>query len=232
MRYCLQLSFLGTLWSSFGSLCACTLSLSLLSNSSWPPWTVIRQDPLSVEFFRQEYWSGLHFLFQGIFLTQGSNPYLRHLLHWPSGFFNTSATWEAVLFWSLWVGGEWAPHRDLLASFMSVYHSGPHAQGGPVFGVMLYGPWHENFNKLTFAFAFLSEIWWNNGACTQGFKPWLACSLAFLGQGLSSPPPGHKQWGKAHTPLSPSTHGGGGAWAQVQVHSSTIQVPLGTMAYR
>ena len=29
-------------------------------------------------FSRQEYWSGLHSLFRGIFLTQGSNPGLPH----------------------------------------------------------------------------------------------------------------------------------------------------------
>ena len=35
--------------------------------------------PLSMEFSRQEYWSGLPFsLTQGIFPTQGSNPGLRH----------------------------------------------------------------------------------------------------------------------------------------------------------
>ena len=40
------------------------------------PWTVARQAPLFMEFSRQEYWywMGCHFLFQGIFLTQGSNP--------------------------------------------------------------------------------------------------------------------------------------------------------------
>jgi len=39
-------------------------------------------------FLRQEYWNGLHFLLQGIFLTQGSN---LHLLHWQAriGFFTT-----------------------------------------------------------------------------------------------------------------------------------------------
>ena len=42
------------------------------------PWTVACQAPLSVGFFRQEYWSGLLFLFQGIFLTQESNPGLLH----------------------------------------------------------------------------------------------------------------------------------------------------------
>ena len=33
-------------------------------------------------FSGQEYWSGLHFLLQGIFLTQGLNPCLLHVLHW------------------------------------------------------------------------------------------------------------------------------------------------------
>ena len=41
-------------------------------------WTVAHQDPLSMEFSRQEYWSGLPFLLQGIFLTQRSNPGLPH----------------------------------------------------------------------------------------------------------------------------------------------------------
>ena len=37
------------------------------------PWTIARQAPLSVEFPRQEYWSGCHSLLQGIFPTQGLN---------------------------------------------------------------------------------------------------------------------------------------------------------------
>ena len=41
-------------------------------------WTVAHQAPLSMGFFRQEYWSWLHFLLQGIFLTQGANPGLLH----------------------------------------------------------------------------------------------------------------------------------------------------------
>ena len=74
------------------------------------PWTAAYQAPLSMGFFRQEYWSGLpfppprtlpnpgieplsmgfsrqeygmgcHFLLQGIFLTQGSNLSFSHLLH-------------------------------------------------------------------------------------------------------------------------------------------------------
>ena len=37
------------------------------------PWSVACQAPLYMWFSRQEYWSGLHFLLQGIFLTQGWN---------------------------------------------------------------------------------------------------------------------------------------------------------------
>ena len=42
------------------------------------PWTVAYQAPPSMRFSRQEYWSGCHFLLQGIVLTQGSNPNLLH----------------------------------------------------------------------------------------------------------------------------------------------------------
>ena len=45
-------------------------------------WTVAHQDPLSMEFSRQEYWSDCHFLLEGIFLTQGLNQHLLHILHW------------------------------------------------------------------------------------------------------------------------------------------------------
>ena len=41
-------------------------------------WTVAFQAPLSMGFSSQEYWSGCHALFQGIFPTQGSK---LHLLH-------------------------------------------------------------------------------------------------------------------------------------------------------
>ena len=38
---------------------------------------------------------GCHALLQGIFLTQGSNPWFLCLLNWQAVFFATSATWEA-----------------------------------------------------------------------------------------------------------------------------------------
>ena len=48
------------------------------------PWTVAHQVPLSMEFFRQDYWRGCHFLLQGIFPTQRSNLHLLHLLRWQA----------------------------------------------------------------------------------------------------------------------------------------------------
>ena len=64
---------------------------SVMSNSFVTPWTVACQAPLSLGFPRQETGMGCHFLLQGIFLTQGSNPCLligrQILYHW--------ATWEA-----------------------------------------------------------------------------------------------------------------------------------------
>ena len=44
-------------------------------------WTADCQAPLSMRFFRQEYCSGSHYLFQGIFTTQGSIWHLLYLLH-------------------------------------------------------------------------------------------------------------------------------------------------------
>ena len=40
----------------------------------------IFRSPLHMEFSKQEYWNGLYFLLQGIFLTQGSNSCLLHFL--------------------------------------------------------------------------------------------------------------------------------------------------------
>ena len=48
-------------------------------------WTIAHHTLLSVRFCRKEYWSGLQALFQGIFLTQRSNPCLLSLLHWQVG---------------------------------------------------------------------------------------------------------------------------------------------------
>ena len=66
------------------------------------PWTGACQAPLSVGFSRQEYWSGLHFLLQGIFLTQESNTGFlpcRQILYWLSykGSPLTTLVWSSYL---------------------------------------------------------------------------------------------------------------------------------------
>jgi len=52
-----------------------SVSHPVVSDSA-TPWTIACQAPLTMEFSRQEYLPGLgcHFLFQGIFPTQGLNP--------------------------------------------------------------------------------------------------------------------------------------------------------------
>ena len=70
------------------------------------PWTVACQAPLPMEFSRQEYWSGVSFPTQGIFLSQGSNPHVLCLLHWQTFFFffkplvlpEKSQYWRAIDF--------------------------------------------------------------------------------------------------------------------------------------
>ena len=67
----------------------CTCACSVVSNSLWPcglystsllcPWNCPDKSTRV----------GCRFLFQGIFLTQGSNPYL---LHWQADFFTTAPT--------------------------------------------------------------------------------------------------------------------------------------------
>ena len=59
--------------------CVCVRSQAL---SCVTLLTAARRAPLPVEFSRQEYHSGLPFLVQGIFRTQGLNPRLLCLLHW------------------------------------------------------------------------------------------------------------------------------------------------------
>ena len=58
-------------------VCVC----SVISNSV-TPWTIDHQASLVIEFSKQEYWSGLPFPVQEIFLTWGSNLHLLCLLHW------------------------------------------------------------------------------------------------------------------------------------------------------
>ena len=61
------------------------------------PWTVAHQTPLSMEFSRQEYWSGQPFPSPGDLSDPGieSVPFMSPVL--AGGFFTTSSIWEATL---------------------------------------------------------------------------------------------------------------------------------------
>ena len=60
----------------------CVVLIYSVTSNSLGPWTIAHQALLSMGFSRQNTGVGCHFLLQGIFLTQGSNP---HLLHWQVG---------------------------------------------------------------------------------------------------------------------------------------------------
>ena len=70
-------------------VCVCVCMCSFVSDSFATPWTVTHHAPLSMEFSRQQYWSGL------TFPTPGDLPDLRIKLEslaspaWEGGFFIT-----------------------------------------------------------------------------------------------------------------------------------------------
>ena len=65
-----------------------------MSNPFATLWTVAHQVPLSMEFSRQEYWSGLPFPSP----ENLPNPDIPTCVSYiTGGFFTTSATWEALL---------------------------------------------------------------------------------------------------------------------------------------
>ena len=59
-------------------------------------WTAAHQASLSMEFSRQEYWSGLPFPPPEDLPDPGIEPVSLVPLALASGFFTTSATWEAL----------------------------------------------------------------------------------------------------------------------------------------
>ena len=62
-------------------LCLCMLSCFSCVRFFVSLGTVAHQAPLSMKFSRQEHWSGMHALLQGIPPTQGLNPCLLRLVH-------------------------------------------------------------------------------------------------------------------------------------------------------
>ena len=59
------------------------------------PWTVAHQAPLSIEFSRQEYWSGLPFPILGDLPDPGIEAVSLESPALAGGFFTTSVAWEA-----------------------------------------------------------------------------------------------------------------------------------------
>ena len=105
------------------------------------PWSVAHQASLSMEFSRQEYWSGQPFPSLGIFPAQGSNPGILHsLLSEPPGkpniFFNCMQkaeynltlelpeTWEYIL--GLGMIFYFVTHEDSDTFFSTSFHL-PHS---------------------------------------------------------------------------------------------------------
>ena len=74
------------------SVCVCTCSVM---SDSLQPWTVAHQGLLSMEFSRQEYWSGLPFPPPGELPNPGIEPASLASPALAGAFFTTSATWEA-----------------------------------------------------------------------------------------------------------------------------------------
>ena len=58
-------------------------------------WTVALQAPLSIEFSKQEYWSGLPYPPPGDLPAPGVEPVSLMFLALAGGFFTTSTTWKA-----------------------------------------------------------------------------------------------------------------------------------------
>ena len=64
------------------------------------PWTVVHQAPLSMGFSRQEDWSGLPCPPPGDLPDSGIEPASRTPPALAGGLFTTSATWEALYYYS------------------------------------------------------------------------------------------------------------------------------------
>ena len=82
-------------------VCACVLSRFSCVRLCLAPQNVAHQDPLSMGFFRQEYWRGLSCLPPGGLPHPGIEPTSLTSPALAGRFFTTRATWEAIL--SLWI---------------------------------------------------------------------------------------------------------------------------------
>ena len=73
----------------------CVCSIAQLCPTPCGPWTVALKAPLSMEFFKQEYWSGWTFPSPGDLPDPGMEPKTLVSPALAGRFFTTRATWEA-----------------------------------------------------------------------------------------------------------------------------------------
>ena len=95
-------------WVLLG-FCCCSLVIKSYRSLLWPPMDC----NLPMGFPRQEYWEGCHFVLQGIFLTQGSNPC--HL-HWQADSLQQSHQEQRAFKADLYKGHQCKPSSDLSIS--------------------------------------------------------------------------------------------------------------------
>ena len=93
---CLQDMPQWKLWYAYIHACSVTKSCWL----STTPWTIAHQAPLSMEFSRQEYCSGLPFPFPGDLPNSGIEPKSLISRALASRFFTTRAPWEVKHLWT------------------------------------------------------------------------------------------------------------------------------------
>ena len=77
-------------------VCVCVCVHSVVSDSG-TPWTVAHQVPLSLEFSRQEYWSGVSVPTPGDLPNPGIKPESLASLALAGIFFTTRAAWQALV---------------------------------------------------------------------------------------------------------------------------------------
>ena len=87
------------------------------------PWAVAHQAPLSEGLSRQEYWSGRHAPFQGIFSPQRANPCLLCLLHWRAGSSPLVRLGSPVAAWRAFIENKTTYKWTLASQTCSVYLS-------------------------------------------------------------------------------------------------------------
>ena len=93
-------------------------------------WTVACQASLSMEFSRQEYWSGLSFPSLGVLSNPGIKPVSLVSPDLSGGFFTTSAIWEAWQFYegpnhfsNIYLSADWLDSIIKLRVYWTMEHT-------------------------------------------------------------------------------------------------------------